>query len=458
MSGHKRATISITEEEYQRLLDVEVQLRAQTTPTSFFSQPPDDLIERTQTAINQNLQWMQARQAHFDQVVSGYQSEIQRIETAANHALAAQQNHLMHQMQEVAGELWAHTGSLLQQSRQQYQQQLVAVQNRLYQEIAVVNQQLADRDKQDQNSLAVADYWLEAANNLYRLLDSQYDHNFLRPGELDRLAGQIQMAAQNLSYGLAEASIASAQQVYLRLSNAHVRLRQVETEWILLEQACIEAVHLIYAEIDASQEITAIDIDGSPIPFQLDVDFWTKGEWSVLANEFLQTIQSLRMTNPRPSAELMEEMLTEYLPSVRTRLADICFSARIEALNSQLRVNIADLVVQALTVQGFALAEFHYNQDDFRAPFEAHLTSPDQSQVTVQVIPNGANLGANELHIISDDQMFRTQRELRQRWAEVQSSLVSSGLMVADIETVEAPRQLRSHSSRQNQAYRLNHP
>lgn len=457
MSGHKRATISISQEEYQRLLDVEVQLRAQPYPIAESFQPPPDLIERTQSAIDQNLQWMHERQAHFDQVTAGYQSEIQRGEKATNHALAAQQQHLMQQMHDLAGSLWANTENLMQQARQQYQHQLTAVQDRLLKEIAVVNQRLADRETQDETRLAVADHWLHAAGDLFTLIDAEYNHHFYLPGELDRLAGQIQMATHNLSYGLPEASIASAQQVYLRLANVRVRLEQAEGEWLLLNQACLEAVHRVHAEIDGCQEIEAIDMDGRPIPYHLDVDFWTRGAWSTLADEFLETIRPLGLTNPSPSTEYLQQLLAEYLPGIRARLAELGFAARIEALNSQLRVNIADMVVQALTMQGYALNEFQYRQDDWRAPFEVHLTNPDQSQVTVQVNPYGDNLGENELHIISEDQMFRTQRELRKRWQEVQVSLVGSGLEVGDIETVGPARRLQKSQSGASRAYRLNH-
>ena len=455
MSGHKRATISITQEEYQRLLDVELQLRAQGGPAVYVIEPPDDLIRGTQEALDQNLQFMREREAQFEHVIAGYQGELARVEAAANHTLAAQQQMMMQQMQQMAGALWANTETLLQQARHEYLQQLAAVQERLVDEITMVNRRIDEHVMQDEARLVMATHWLQACNDLCAFINAEYRHDFYLPGELDRLSGEIYLAGQNLEYGLPEASIASAQQAFLRLTNLRVRLEQAETEWIVLNQACTEAVNLVYAEIDACREIEAIDIDGRPIPFQLDVDYWTRGAWTLLADEFIETIQGLRVTDPQPSSDYLQELVADYLPGIRARLTELCFAARVEALNSQLRVNIADLVVQALSVQGFRLDAFQYNQDDWRAPFEARLTSPDQSQVTVQVNPFGPNLGANELHIISKDHMFRSQRELRQRWAEVQGSLVGSGLLVNEIETVEQQGRPETSRAANQRAIRL---
>lgn len=458
MSGHKRATISITQEEYQRLLDVELQLRAQGETAVFAFQPPEEVIRGTQEALDQNLQFMRAREAQFDSVIATYHGELQRVEAAANHALAVQQQQLMQHMQQLAGELWANSEALLSQARREYQQQLAAVEHRLVEEIRLVNERLDANAAHDEARLGIAAHWLQACNDLCAFIDAEYRHNFYLPGELDRLAGEIYLAGQNLESGLPEASVASAQQAFLRLTRLRARLEQAETEWIVLNQACTEAVNMVYAEIDASREIEAIDIDGRPIPFQLDVDYWTRGAWSALADEFIQTIQDLRLTDPPPANEYLQELLGDYLPGVRSRLTELCFAARVEALNSQLRVNIADLVIQALSVQGFRLEAFQYNQDDWRAPFEAHLTSPDHSQVTVQVNPFGPNLGANELHIISDDHLFRSQRELRQRWAEVQGSLVGAGLLVNEVETMEHQRRSERSRAANQRAIRLKSP
>ena len=132
------------------------------------------------------------------------------------------------------------------------------------------------------------------------------------------------------------------------------------------------------------------------------------------------------------------------MPELRTRLADACFAARIEALNSQLRVNIADLVVQALSVQGFMLQGYAYEQNDWRASFQANLTGLDQSTVTVQVVPSGTEIGQNELHILSGDQPLRNQREMRQRWDEVEDMLVLSGLSVGECQVAGGKRTIRN--------------
>jgi hypothetical protein len=435
MSGHKRATISVSLEEYQRLLDVEVQQRSQTfIPTP----PPVEVIQQTRAVVEDNLQWMADRQSSFDAVIAGHSDEIRRVETAANHALAAQQSRLMAQMDQLAGTLWENTGQLLQQVQIQYQSQLNGLQERFFQEMAAVERHMAAGSAREETKQAIAGQWLQAASELLWLIDQEYNHHFFLPGVIEWLSSQLRLAEQNLVLGLSEASIASAQQAYLGLTNARVQLEQAETEWLILRQSANEAVQAVYAEMSQKRAVQAIDLDGSPIEPLLDVDYWSQGAWQDLADEFLQSIQPLQSADQPPEGEYMLDLIHNYLPGVRARLGEMCFNARVQALNSQLRVNIADIVVQALSVQGFSLSDCAYEQQDWRNPFQARLTGLDQSTVTVQVVPSGSQVGENELHIYSNDQALRSQRELSQRWEEIEGELVFSGLSVGETQVVGA--------------------
>lgn len=118
------------------------------------------------------------------------------------------------------------------------------------------------------------------------------------------------------------------------------------------------------------------------------------------------------------------------LPGYYQALEEIVMDGRVNALNSQLRINIADLVVRALQEQGFALEGSEYKSADQRSTYGARLTNLEGNEVVVQVAPTGQNLGANELHLESLDREERTEHELQQRWYEVSRSLASFGLEV----------------------------
>jgi hypothetical protein len=433
MSGHKQATISLSLEEYHRLLDADVQQRAQ---VDHLPSPPPEVIQETYASIDHNINWMNDRQNQFDAMVSQYSDDLQRIERAANAGLHEQQTRLMNEMNQLAGSLWANTDQLLQRVQLQYQSQIENLQNSFFSEMAAIERHLVDRNAQEDTKLAIAEQWLNAASSLFWMIDREYNHPFFLPGEMDRLARILRMAEQNLTSGLAEACVASTQQAYLGLESARARLEKEEMDWVILRQAAVEAVQAVYAELNRQREIQAIDLDGSPIDQMIDVQYWSKGEWQVLVDELAQVIQPLQATDAPPTSQYLYDLVNQYLPQFRSHVADVCFAARIEALNSQLRVNIADVVVQALSVQGFAVSDYAYQHADWRDTFETHLLGLDKSSVTVQVVPSGNELGQNELHIYSDDTGLRNQRELHQRWDEVEDLLVLSGLTVGDFEVV----------------------
>jgi hypothetical protein len=111
----------------------------------------------------------------------------------------------------------------------------------------------------------------------------------------------------------------------------------------------------------------------------------------------------------------------------------------VNALNSQLRINIADLVVRALQDQGYALESSDYESADQRKTYDALLSNLDGSEVVVKVAPSGRDLGQNELHLQSIDREEHTEHELQQRWLEVSRSLTHYGLDVGQVVREDFP-------------------
>ena len=136
-------------------------------------------------------------------------------------------------------------------------------------------------------------------------------------------------------------------------------------------------------------------------------------------------------------------MNTFLLPN--RKLEQIIFDARLKTINSQLRVNVADLVVQALQEQGFSLASSAYTDYDLRLGYGARLTNIEGNEVVVQVSPTGSGIGENELQIRSLDSEVKTEHELQRRWQEVSQSLAGYGMEVGRFERLKVPQQsLRS--------------
>ncbi len=59
------------------------------------------------------------------------------------------------------------------------------------------------------------------------------------------------------------------------------------------------------------------------------------------------------------------------IDEISSQLLDLVTEARVAVLASQLRFNVAQIVVQSLEAQGFFLEHANYEKDDYRETFVA---------------------------------------------------------------------------------------
>lgn len=436
MSGYKRATITIGQEEYDRLRDAEIRLR--TLPEAS-SREFNQIIQQSNSAMQDSLKKMQHRQAALDQVISGMGDYIRDLETATSKRLMEYQSAAVVEAQQYAGNLWENVNRVLDQQAETYNQQIKTVHQNLQNELAQYARRVRKvMDDQDQKRSLAFD-WLDAAEQFSLFIDQEYDHEMLAPGRFERLASQLDQARMNLEVGLSEAVIVTAQQLYSAFSDLRVELERTLSEWNVLLQTAWEAVSQLQAMAKASEQVQAVDLDGNELPFDIPVDYWSQGRLGQLLAELNAVRTDLEDQDQPPSREVLERWLSIDLQIYYQALEDIVLDARVNALNSQLRINIADLVVRALQDQGYALENSDYESADQRKTYDALLSNLDGSEVIVKVAPSGRDLGQNELHLQSIDREEHTEHELQQRWLEVSRSLTHYGLDVGQVVREDVP-------------------
>ncbi len=213
-----------------------------------------------------------------------------------------------------------------------------------------------------------------------------------------------------------------------------IDLEKKQTEWQLLYQTAWETINQELARIDNSDMVPALDLDGNELPYLVDVNYWTQGFLDNLYQEVSSLGQRLLNESALPDTGVLLDWLNKELPAIHQQLENIILDARIKTINSQLRINVADLVVQALQQQGFTLDSSAYQENDLRAGYGAQLRNIEGNEVIVQVSSNGNSLGENELHIHSLDSEVKTEHELKKRWQEISQSLSSYGIEVGKYE------------------------
>jgi hypothetical protein len=430
MSGYKRATINVTRDEYDRLRDAEQRLRQVPEVPVAVEQ---NIREQSAHALNGSIKDLQQRHAVFQQVLARMDATIRQYEANTSRSLLDVQAAALQQAQQNAGALWDHVSRVLEVQAHTIAATIQENQRKNQEEMARLSSAMWRSEQSAAHKQAAAVEWIETIQALTSFLEQNYACEFFLPGALPEIARSVEQAQANLQAGFFESVIVGAQQVFFRLSDMRLELEQLHSRWQMLLLASWETANQILSHAVASEHVQAHDLDGSPLPFTIQVDFWTQGRLSDMVGRLTELLDVLSAPVPSFSLETLEQWRENLLPAFYQELGEIILDARISALNSQLRINIADLVVQALRKQGFALDASSYAAMDERQEYQARLVNAGGSEVMVHVTPTGQALGENELQLESFDRATRTEHELRQRWHEIHRALRSYGLNVGAV-------------------------
>ena len=112
MSGHKRATVTISQEEYRRLYDAEN--RNYYATLAIPEQSLNQTIQKSQNKLMGNFHEIAQRQNNYEKVIDQYQDRIRDIEVATTQSLYDQQIDFYNQLLGMTDFVWNNTSELIQ--------------------------------------------------------------------------------------------------------------------------------------------------------------------------------------------------------------------------------------------------------------------------------------------------------------------------------------------------------
>ena len=131
----------------------------------------------------------------------------------------------------------------------------------------------------------------------------------------------------------------------------------------------------------------------------------------------------------------LKDLLAVQLPEIKNEFDGIVYRVRYCAINSQLRVNIADMAVHVLGQQGFISDKNGYLENDQRNRYITELVNIDGSRITIQVDPIDDLETTNDIVMLTEDITPKFQPEIRNRANLILRSLQEWGLHVGQIQT-----------------------
>ncbi len=430
MSGYKRSLISMDEDDYRRLHAAEMERLFKAVQALESNSTSSELSAALQSQIDQ----LEDRQDRFANLAACLDAQAGQLEMELGQELATSQMEFCQQLSALSNQVWENSDQMnavlntfFEHSRQD-NKKLARQQKRLTHQI----RQFVE-EREEKEALAVS--WFESTLALDEFIRQNYDHEHFYPGLLENIYEKIELTQYNLERGLTEAALGAAQDTYLQLSGLRQSLEHKTVEFDSLFNIVNQASLNLSYLIKENANCPALDLEGNDIGYSIELNYWSAGRYNELFSKLDGWIQSLNSErNGRTYAQL-QDCLKNDLPRFRQEFDSIIFDARLAAINSQIRANIAEIAILALQKQGYSNQRLGFESNDQRKTLYVTLGNMEGSRVSIQVRAADNQEMKNDLIFESADAQERTERELHLRYEEIRKSLMRYGLRVGPIES-----------------------
>jgi len=437
MSGHKRTTVTISQEEYRRLYDAERKNYYQVFELPEESFAP--ILQQSQSNLMASFNQIEDRQNYYEQVLDSFQDQVRDIENATSRSLVDQQLDFYNQLMQSSESLWQDTSYVLQVQSQEFQNNIQSQHERLVDQISLVQNQFSFFSSRYDRLQAHAENWLTDLQNLAAFILDLYPFELIDQKRISAIQTQLEYALQNYENGFYEACIPTCQQLFANLSNYRIELERDFAHYKAQHQALRDQLLVLKRQAEENRSVQAIDNQGELLDEWIEVDYWTGNQRQQLIQDITRLIESLDQPGGWCDPVLLNQVNSVELPKLMDRFATCIQDTRRAALNAQLRFNTAQLVMVSLVNQGYRPEFGQFADDDMRNGYLAEAEGPDGSIIAIKVEPNADY--SSELHLIAQNNQALTEAEMKRRSIEIMQSLVPYGLSVGEIEEVQTRKQ-----------------
>lgn len=436
MSGEKRRYVRLEERELKRLKEQESRLRSvqRDLPKRL-----NTVKEEARQEFQQRLATLEQRHRQWEQIIQKLTSGLKTIEKATQRRLQQQrqewkkavQDAEVHQkqlLQKAASSLESAMQQGFEQQRRQYLQitteqrreytRLIAQQDEKFTQLLTEERQAREQGQQllqqqieglvenieqeRERKAKLAKELLSDVNTIWEQIDRDYQHQRYAPGRLIDLRRELEIAQSNIQTGVMEAAIASTQQTYLQLSDLRLELEQKEQEWLLLYNAAGEDLKSLIAEVQANRECEVeVGQEDEEQKYKLEVDYWVNGRLSQYEQQLSQLESQLKSDEATLSIKQLKDF-GQKITALQPTLGEIVEQAKVAILSSQMRVEIADHVVEALDLVGYTLvnpeSDAIYEGNDQRNAYAVRVKNLAGDEIVTVISPE-REFGANSISI-----------------------------------------------------------
>lgn len=427
MSGHKRATIKLGQIDSQRMEQLSNRLRQ--VEEDFQEITSKVSKERSDQLVRYNEQ-LTDRQIEYSRILSHYHSQLGEFEQQTNQTLFDHARNFQDQIRNNNDSILDQTQAWIDQNMQSIiaiLEENKDIQNNYFSDIHNMLNTIKTSENHKNN---LAQDAIQGAFAILQSIDQIYDHQRYFPGLIDQLSLEYEMAMHNLANGMFEAALLGAQRVQQQGIRLRINIESQLQQNVRIQTYALERIRQLETLVIQNKSVQAIDLQGNPIGYSLDVDFWSGGQLNNLFDRVEGLLLQLETNKHDLDYEDIDRIVQNILPQMEQSLGDIIARARLNVIMSQVRFNIAEFVVDALSEQGFIPKNAKYLDQDERKPYQVVTNNFDGSEVKVY-ITSGNQPGSYNLEVDSEEAVPITNSELYQRTNLILDSLRSKGLRVS---------------------------
>ena len=267
--------------------------------------------------------------------------------------------------------------------------------------------------------------WLAAVREKQKEMEGEWGAE-----EEESLGEAVEGAEEELAAGFNEAAVSELKGVYGRLEELEERWQEREAQREEVEERLEELAD----KVAANRVVIAVGLEGEELEEKVDVDYWSVRKHSRLTERVVRLREALR--GRETSWERLRELEESTIPELEQELKEVVKRARQAVLRSQIRENIAEVVVEAMGEQGYELAGWGYERGDQRRDYGVRLESERGDEVEVVVEARGEGIREHGMELKLGEREERTGHEREMRAAEVRRALKRRGLAVGEMEVV----------------------
>jgi hypothetical protein len=367
--------------------------------------------------VEENIQAMQERQNQYNDLVESLNGDLSLIESQNQQALVDQEITFLNQLRDVEYEMTLSTEEMFRQQNASFDAMIREVQQSYRAEMDEVHDaiSLINADLQEKDQLGIRA--IEDADRLYEWIRSSYDWEFFIPGEMREIEYRIDTATENYYQGLAETTVAQAQGIQLDLEKTRAILEKKVSQWNFLRGMIDQRIYQLLNVIEEIREVQPVDLEMNIIAdaAPLDVDYWSEGKLTEIEEKLAHLQRLVQNDHCNLEIDEMRSWMEKLDEKVDERLSGIIMLARYNALDGQIRRNLATIAADVMAANGFKVVEYSDDPLAIQEPFFVLMRDDHGGEITIDIAPDEGYINQISIQMSESTPVMEFQLENQRR-------------------------------------------